>query len=90
MLVITYPDPIATELTARNALSLNPKLDIVARVHFEEEADALRGLGVTEMVRPEFEAGLEMVRHTLHRFGLSGTEIQYILTGLREEGGLKE
>ena len=46
----------------------------------------LRDIGVAEMVRPDVETSLEIVRHTLHRFGLTGTEIQYILTGLREEG----
>jgi CPA2 family monovalent cation:H+ antiporter-2 len=77
---------MATELTVRNALRINPKLDVVARVHFDDEAKTLRTMGVAELVRPEFEAGLEMVRHTLHRFGLTGTEIQYILNSLREEG----
>jgi len=86
VLVITFHDPIATELTVRNALGINPKLDVVARVHFDDEAKTLRTMGVAELVRPEFEAGLEMVRHTLHRFGLTGTEIQYIISALREEG----
>jgi CPA2 family monovalent cation:H+ antiporter-2 len=38
------------------------------------------------MVRPELEAGLEVIRHTLHRFGLTTQEIQYIVNALREEG----
>jgi len=86
VLVITFPDPIAAELTVRNALRINPKLDVVARVHLDSEAETLRTLGVAELVRPEFEAGLEIVRHTLHRFGLSSPEIQYIVNTLREEG----
>ena len=40
--------------------------------------------GVSELVRPEFEAGLEITRHTLHRFGLTVVEIQRILSGLRQ------
>ena len=86
VLVISMPDPIAAELTVRNALKINPKLDVVARVHLDSEAETLRTLGVAELVRPEFEAGLEIVRHTLHRFGLSSPEIQYIVNTLREEG----
>jgi len=85
VLVITFHDPIASELTVRNAFKINPKLDVVARVHSDDEAETLRALGVAEMVRPEFETGLEIVRHTLHRFGLTGTEIQLIITTLREE-----
>ena len=86
VLVITFHDPTATELTVRNALKINPKLDVVARVHFDDEAQTLRTLGVAELVRPEYEAGLEIVRHTLHRFGLTGPEIQFIINALREEG----
>ncbi len=84
VLICTFPDFIAVELTTRNALSINPRLDIVARVHRDVDAELLKGIGVSEVVRPEFEAGLEITRHTLHRFGLSGPEIQLILTGLRE------
>jgi CPA2 family monovalent cation:H+ antiporter-2 len=84
VLICTIPDYVATELTARNALRINPKLDIIARVYRDADAELLRGIGVTELVLPMFEGSLEMIRHTLHRFGVSGTEIQYILTGLRE------
>ena len=63
---------------------LNPKLDIVARVHRDADSEFLKGIGVTELVLPFFEGSLEMIRHTLHRFGMSSTEIQYILNTLRE------
>ena len=86
VMVITMNDPIVTEMAVRNAHAINPKLDIVARVHFDEHAETLRELGVAEIVRPEFEAGLEMVRHTLHRYGLTGAEIQYIINILMEGG----
>ena len=43
-------------------------------------------VGIAEMVRFELEAGLEIIRHTLHRFGLTTQEIQYIVNALREEG----
>ena len=43
-------------------------------------------VGIAEMVRPELEAGLEIIRHTLHRFGLTTQEIQYIVNALRDEG----
>jgi len=84
VLVCTVPDYVAVELTARNALKINPRLDIVARVHRDSDVELLKGVGVTELVLPLFEGSLEMIRHTLHRFGVGGTEIQYILTGLRE------
>jgi len=84
VLVLTFPDFIALELATRNALKVNPRLDIVARVQRDRDIKLLRGLGVAEVVRPEFEASLEVTRHALHRFGLSTLEIQHIITGLRE------
>jgi CPA2 family monovalent cation:H+ antiporter-2 len=88
VLLCTFTDLITVELIARNALKINPKLDIMAVVGRDADAELLRGIGVTEVVQPHFEGSLEVIRHSLHRFGLSGTEIQYILTGLRE-GTLK-
>jgi len=87
VLICTFPDFMAVELTTRNALRINPKLDIVARVHRDADAELLKGIGVSELVRPEFEASLEITRHTLHRLGLTSLEIQHILSGLREGKG---
>jgi monovalent cation:H+ antiporter-2, CPA2 family len=84
VLICTIPDYVAEELTARNALRINPKLDIVARVHRDSDVELLKGLGVTEIVLPFFEGSLEMIRHTLHRFGMGSTDIQYILNNLRQ------
>ena len=84
VLICTIPDYVAEELTARNALKINPRLDIVARVRRDADAELLKGVGVTEIVLPFFEGSLEMIRHTLHRFGMTSTEIQYILNTLRE------
>jgi CPA2 family monovalent cation:H+ antiporter-2 len=84
VLICTIPDYVAAELTARNALRINPKLDIVARVHRDSDVELLRGAGVSEIVLPFFEGSLEMIRHTLHRFGMGNTEIQYILNSLRQ------
>lgn len=86
VLICTFPDFIAVELTTKNALRINPKLDIVARVHRDSDAELLKGIGASEIVRPEFEASLEITRHTLHRFGLTTVEIQHILSGLRGGG----
>ena len=84
VLLCTIPDYVAAELTVRNARRVNPKLDIVARVHRDADADLLKGLGVNEIVLPFFEGSLEMIRHTLHRFGMGSTDIQYILNNLRQ------
>jgi CPA2 family monovalent cation:H+ antiporter-2 len=85
VLVVAFPDPVAAKLAVANARAINPRLDIVARAHRDEDTELLRGLGVAEVVRPELEAGLEIIRHTLHRFGLTTQETLYIVNTLREE-----
>jgi CPA2 family monovalent cation:H+ antiporter-2 len=90
VLICTIPDYAAEELTARNARKINPKLDIVARVLRDKDAELLKGAGVTELVMPYFEGSLEMIRHALHRFGMTSTEIQYILNNLRESQAEKK
>ena len=85
VLVIGMPDPAAAKLVAENARRINSRLDIVARVHRDEDTEIMMGLGVAEIVRPELEAGLEIIRHTLHRFGLTTQETLYIVNTLRGE-----
>jgi len=82
--ICAFSDFMSTEMASRHALAINPKLDIVARVHRDADAELLKGIGVSQLIRPEFEASLEITRHTLHRFGLTGVEIQHILSGFRE------
>ena len=45
------------------------KLNVVARVLWDEEIEALRKLGVAEMAHPQFEVGLETIA-THIRIGL--------------------
>ena len=83
VLVCTVPDYVAVHLTTKNALAINPRLDIVARVRRDIDVELVKDTGITELVLPIFEGSLEMIRHTLHRFGMESTEIQYIINGLR-------
>lgn len=84
LLVCTFPSFLDVELTVKNARKFNPRLDIVARVEYDRDADILKNIGVNELVRPQFEASLEITRHALHRYGVSATEIQYLLNSLRQ------
>ena len=84
IMICTIPDYVAEELTVKNAKQINPKLDIVARVHRDQDIQVMRNIGVTELVLPVFEGSLEMIRHTLHKFGMSSTDIQYYLNTLRQ------
>ncbi|MFO8101080.1 MAG: cation:proton antiporter [Dehalococcoidia bacterium] len=85
MLVITFPDPVSSGLVVQHARKISPRLDIVARAQDDAAVEVFRKLGVKEVVRPQVEAGLEIIRHTLLRFGLGSQEIQHIISRLREE-----
>lgn len=84
VLALLIPDNLAAAQAARNALRLNPRLDIVARSANAGGSDPLRSAGVAELVEPGFEAGLEVIRHTLHRFGVSSPEIAYVTNRMRQ------
>ncbi len=83
LLLIAMPDPQATRLTLDHARRLNPQLDVVARAHSDFELDFLRGRGASELVQPELEASIELVRHTLCRLGLPEDKVQDLILNLR-------
>jgi monovalent cation:H+ antiporter-2, CPA2 family len=65
LLLITLPDPTSAVLTVERAREMHPDLHIVARAALPGQLEELRRLGVYEVVQPQFEAGLEMVRQAL-------------------------
>ena len=84
MMVVTTGDPVSVEMTAFQALQLQPELDIVARVRARSEGEDLQRMGVQEVVWPEMEAGLEIVRHSLSRYQTPEYEVDRVIYQLRE------
>jgi CPA2 family monovalent cation:H+ antiporter-2 len=82
---VTFSNPSDTLLAAQAAHNLNPTLNVITRTTGSGTANVLRATGVSEVVDPEFEAGLEFVRHVLHRFGVDGREIGALQTRWRAE-----
>lgn len=78
-LVVAFPDPLAALATVRTALELNPRLHIVARVHQSQEANQMKRMGVTELVSPEYEASLELLRRALAASGWKKSDIRRTL-----------
>lgn len=78
-MAIALPDPMATRLTLKRALSIVPELDITVRAHVNEEIDLLYQLGAQEVVQPEFEASLEMGAHMLLNLGATSSTVQQIV-----------
>jgi CPA2 family monovalent cation:H+ antiporter-2 len=79
VLAVTIPELVTARLAVANARRINPDLDIVARGTGPGSHAILREAGATAVVHPEFEAGLELVRHTLHRYGVDSTQISGLL-----------
>ncbi|MEX2425197.1 MAG: cation:proton antiporter [Thermomicrobiaceae bacterium] len=76
VLAVTIQDLIAAQLAIRIARNSNESLDVIAMAQSPDQIRRLDEAGATEIVQPAFEVGLEFVRHTLHRSGLSMQEIQ--------------
>ena len=83
-LVLAIPDPVAVRLALDHARRINPNLDIIARAHSDSELEFLQRRDVSEMVRPETEAGIEIVRHILCRLGMPVAEVEEIIASERK------
>jgi monovalent cation:H+ antiporter-2, CPA2 family len=82
-LACTVPDAGSAAAILHAARSIFPRLDIIARARDATYLPELKAAGATEVVYPEFEAGLEFIRHILHRYGVSLIEIQGVLQAQR-------
>jgi len=84
-LAVTFPDPVAVVTTVKTALTINPRLKIVARVHRTKEAELLKSLGVAELVSPEYEASFRFLERLLHVFGLKKADRKQVLAKMRQD-----
>jgi CPA2 family monovalent cation:H+ antiporter-2 len=85
LLVVTLPDLTSVEQIVRVGRQMNPRIKIMARVHDARSIPRLKSAGANEVVQPEFEAGMEMLRQALRSFGVSSLETQSITGSRRTE-----
>ncbi len=85
-LVVTLPDDAAAVAVVATAKRHSSNLRMVARASTWEGARRLRAEGVHEVVRPELEGGLEIVRRTLLDLDLPVAEVQRYTDLVRQEG----
>lgn len=85
LVIISAPSMI----TAREILSIvnahNPGIEIIVRANDMEQINELRRLNVTEIVQPEFEASLEMLRQTLLHLDFRIPAIQNLIDDIKRE-----
>jgi CPA2 family monovalent cation:H+ antiporter-2 len=84
-IAVTAPNLVAAIGTTRAARRINPAIDITTRANNFGEVEELRQAGASEIVQPEFEAGLEFVRHVLRRQGVSSRETQSLVNRRRSQ-----
>ena len=85
-LVVTLPDDAAALAVVATARKQAPNVDIIARASTWDGAKQLRDRGVGEVVRPELEGGIEIVRRTLMELNLPIREVYRYADLIRHEG----
>jgi K+:H+ antiporter len=83
-LVVATPDLVTAQAAIRHAKRLNPDIVVIARATAANEVEVLQAAGADEVAQPEFEAGMELLRHVLERHGVSPAELAMILDDRRE------
>lgn len=85
LMLVTTPAIETTRSIITQVRRLNPEVRIVARAEGLEAMQALYDCGVHEVVQPEFEASLEMMRQALLHFAIPPTEIQKFTDSIRQQ-----
>jgi len=83
--VLALPDAMTTHLAMRALKRVNPGLAVIARVHPTEEIDPMYREGADEVVQAEFEASLEIIRHTLLHLGKDAAAAQARVDAMRQQ-----
>ncbi len=91
LVIVTVPEDHHAQLAVRATRELNPRVPILARTHQREAGEALRSAGATEVIQPELEAGLTLIRHGLGQLALPKDSLIAYLEVLRDAlGGTPE
>jgi CPA2 family monovalent cation:H+ antiporter-2 len=84
-LVVTLPDEAATEVVVAAARDLAPALPVIARATTTSGVTRLTALGAKDVIHPELEGGLEVVRHTLLNLGYPVTQVERYTDAVRRD-----
>ncbi|MEX0750016.1 MAG: NAD-binding protein, partial [Dehalococcoidia bacterium] len=84
VLVVAIPDPFAARRLVERARMMYPDLDVISRAINEEEASKLRIAGAFDAIVADREVALELVRHSLHRFGVDQRQALAVVQRMRQ------
>ena len=85
LLILALSGLVEARTVIIHSKHLNKRLEIIARTSGPDYFELLRDLGVSDIVLPEYEAGLEMTRQSLLRLHVPPTEIHRYTDTLRQE-----
>jgi monovalent cation:H+ antiporter-2, CPA2 family len=74
--VVTLPDEAAAAIVVATARAEAPHVPIIVRAATREGVDRLFALGAQDVIYPELEGGLQMMRETLTRLGFSESSVE--------------
>lgn len=84
LLVVAVPDHSSTLLTVGHARRICPELDILVRSSGGDGMDDLVRFGANDVVVPEYEGGLEIMRQTLVLLGYDPDETLHLVQAVRD------
>jgi CPA2 family monovalent cation:H+ antiporter-2 len=84
-LVVTAPNEITAEIIVASAHELASQLPIIARAATTSGLVHLARLGARDVIHPELEGGLEVLRHTLLALGYPALEVQQYADAVRND-----
>ncbi len=84
-LVVTVPNEAAAEIIVASAYEMAPQLPIIARAATTSGVARLARLGARDVIHPELEGGLEVLRHTLLALGYPLLEVQQYADAVRRD-----
>jgi len=88
VVIVAIPDRHTQEMVIGNVLTLNKHCRIICRSHHEEDQIALKTLGVTTIIQPEFEAAVRITERVLGEYQVPEDEIAGKITRLKIEHGM--
>ncbi|HMP42412.1 MAG TPA: cation:proton antiporter, partial [Roseiflexaceae bacterium] len=84
-LVVTLPNEAAAEMVVAAGRQLAPELPIIARAATRSGVGRLTDLGAQDVIHPELEGGLEVLRHTLLALDYPPLDVQQYADAVRRD-----
>jgi CPA2 family monovalent cation:H+ antiporter-2 len=84
VVITTTNDAILPDILTQ-VRTVRPEIPVIVRVQEVEDVATLSALTVEEIVQPQLEVGLEIVRQSMRALRIEATEINRVLTRLRAD-----